>query len=83
MSKYDGPGDITLCRGHNYTAWRYRRYGFLWTPDRETAKRLALESWNIENDDAVVLETLAPAAAIICVPHTDFDEMWGEHFNEN
>lgn len=59
---YNG-APLRLYRGAMASERQRRLYGFSWTTDRATAETFA-EDWRARKQDAVVLETLAPAEAI-------------------
>src|SRR5262249_8424327 len=65
MPRYRGSA-VRLFRGTGAGERRRRLYGMSWSADVSVAKRFALErrEWN---GGSVLLETLAPPAAIICV----------------
>ena len=66
LPPYRGPA-VRLYRGAGACERRHHSYGMSWTTDATAAERFALvrqqQHWN---GGSVVLETLAPAAAIIC-----------------
>jgi hypothetical protein len=65
MPRYRGPA-VRLFRGTGADERRRRLYGMSWSADVSAAERFALErrEWN---GGSVLLETLAPPAAIVCV----------------
>jgi hypothetical protein len=57
---------MRLYRGTDWEERRRRRYGFSWTVDKDSASGFA-EGPKIDGHGGVILETLAPAAAILLV----------------
>jgi hypothetical protein len=61
-------GPISLFRGETWFNRRRRAYGLSWSSDRIVAESFARNYPNFYVKGTLVLETLAPADAIICVP---------------
>jgi hypothetical protein len=65
MPRYRGPA-VRLFRGTDASERRRRLYGMSWSADVSIAERFARER-QVHDGGSVLLETLAPSAAIICV----------------
>src|SRR5690606_17139289 len=66
LPPYDG-APMLLYRGEGARNLRRRTYGPSWTKSREMAETFALQDrWRYTRGGSVLLETLAPAEAIIC-----------------
>jgi hypothetical protein len=72
MPRYHG-GDLKIYRGETTWNRRRRRYGLSWTDDPSVAQGFAEGVTRTHEGGSVVLETIAPAQAIICIPkhHTN------------
>jgi hypothetical protein len=78
LPPYEGP-PVTLYRGDNALRARRDRCGMAWTRDIETARRFAQHERNLARlGGGVVLEALAPAAAIVSASHLS-----GDHYDED
>jgi hypothetical protein len=76
LPPYRGP-DLTLWRGDSFFNRRCRTYGLSWTASKDIAVGFARAQWRTFEGGSVVLETVAPASAIICAPHllnNDYEE---------
>ena len=69
---YTGPA-VRLFRGAGFNEFRRRQYSLSWTDDRATAERFARDYSGLLHG-SVVLETVAPAAAIIA--KIEYPEPW-------
>jgi hypothetical protein len=76
---YRGPS-VRLFRGADANERRRRVYGLSWTADRDVAERFARARQG-HNGGSVVLETLAPPAAIICAVNYEITRLKSEHSN--
>ena len=63
---YVGP-ELTLYRGETFNNRSYRRYGYSWTMSREVGYGFATGLMQTTHGGSVLLETVAPASAIIAV----------------
>jgi hypothetical protein len=72
LPPYNGPA-VRLYRGDSAFNRRRRTYGMSWSARRDVAEGFALGIWRRFRGGSVLLETLAPAEAIICVPHLHDD----------
>ncbi|ROL66696.1 hypothetical protein BHU25_20775 [Pseudomonas vranovensis] len=66
LPPYQGP-DLLLYRGENVDRLAEGRIGTAWSPQEKTARMFA-SGWNAAGKGGVILETLAPAEAIIAGP---------------
>jgi hypothetical protein len=64
LPAYEGQA-VRLYRGTAFREWRTRRFGFSWSADIGTAESFGRDLWQSSEGGGVVLETVAPAAAII------------------
>src|SRR6516162_10477436 len=69
---YTGPA-VRLFRGAGFNEFRRRQYSLSWTDDRAAAERFARDYSGLLHG-SVVLETVAPAAAIIA--KIEYPEPW-------
>lgn len=70
---YQGP-DMKLYRGETFNNRRRRTYGQCWSSDIEVARCFMRNQANMSMQGGVLLETMAPANAIICAPCLISDE---------
>jgi hypothetical protein len=72
LPRTPGVGPMTLYRGTGTLERRRRLYGFSWTTDREMARNFAAGN----PDPGIILETVAPADAILIVREAEdfYDE---------
>ncbi len=68
MPPYKGPS-LTLYRGDGWRNRCRRTYGPSWSKRKKVAEAYAQGNWQTTIDGSVLLETLAPAEAIICALH--------------
>jgi hypothetical protein len=76
LPPYEGPA-MTLYRGEGAWNRRRRTYGLSWSADRGVGESFAQGLWQTCEGGSVLLESAAPAGAIICSPAmlgTDRDE---------
>ncbi|QAU44197.1 hypothetical protein [Bradyrhizobium guangzhouense] len=69
-------GEVRLFRGDSAFNRRRRTYGMSWTVDRIVAESFAEGNASMYDGGTVVLETLAPSTAIICVPHDHIEHAY-------
>ena len=77
LPSYSGP-DIHLFRGETFYARCRRTYGMSWTEDIAIAIKFANDPRRLCVGGSVVLETVAPSAAIIATTYT-IDDPYKEH----
>jgi hypothetical protein len=78
LPNYQGPPEVLLFRGDSLRARHRRIYGMSWTDNIEIAERFASTGLCRGSEGgSVLLETLAPAAAIISTTQSI-----GDHYNE-
>jgi hypothetical protein len=76
LPRYEGP-DQLLYRGENIDRLECERIGTAWSDKVETAQMFA-QGWNAMGKGGVIMETMAPADAIIAGPSAH--SIWlGEH----
>jgi hypothetical protein len=66
--------DVRLFRGESAFNRKRRTYGMSWTTDRSVAQSFAENHRDICGGGTVLLETVAPKDAIVCVPHLQVEE---------
>jgi hypothetical protein len=74
LPAYSG-GAVRLFRGESAFNRRRRTYGMSWTIDQNVAECFAQGYAALYEGGTVLLETLAPPDAIICVPHDHIDDV--------
>ena len=67
LPSYNGPPK-RLYRGDSFYNRKRRTYGCSWSADKEVAEAFARGIYQTFNGGSVLLETVAPPAAIICAP---------------
>jgi hypothetical protein len=78
LPPYRGPA-VTLFRGDSFSNRCRRTYGLSWTSERAVAEDFANGDLRADiGGGSVLLQTLAPADAIICAPHR-LDNRYGEN----
>jgi hypothetical protein len=67
LPRYSGPSQ-KLFRGELLSKHEQRDYGFSWTPSTEVARMFANRRQAVDGEPGVLLESIAPAEAIISGP---------------